>query len=375
MGEALTAISVFAGCGGLDLGAKRAGVNVVWATDCLAEAADALDALIPEAVFDLGDIRDIRAFPKADMVVGGYPCQPFSIGGARNPARDRRADLFREFARAVAVVEPHYFVAENVVGLKSLFAQRWLDEQLKVFSSLGRFGYRVSVDVLDAADFGIPQRRRRLFLVGVRKDQRRVFRFPTPTHCRPGTVADRKPWTSHGDALAAAGLPEWPVGEFYDRPNDPDWGFSWWYMSRNRKALWAAPSRTILANGRQVALHPASCTMRMVWSRLEDGTKQGWEFGGEYEHVSGHPDRLVLERPRRLSWRECAVLQTFPASFEPSGSLSRKYEQIGNAVPPVLAEAVIKPILDGSGLVRVTNLTDAERVRYGLPLRSRTGYP
>jgi DNA (cytosine-5)-methyltransferase 1 len=367
----LTAISLFSGCGGLDVGAARAGVDVVWANDSMPETADAIATLIPGAEFELGDIRRVRAFPKADLVLGGYPCQPFSMGGARNPANDRRAELFREFARAVAIVEPRYFVAENVVGLRSLFAQRWLDEQAALFSGLGRHGYHVSVDVLDAADFGVPQRRRRVFLVGVRKDERRVYRYPETTHCRPGLDPDKKPWASHGDALAAANLPDWPAGEFYDRPGDPDEGFSWWYMSRNRKAPWDAPAKTVLANERHVALHPASPTMHLVWSRLADGTKQGWEFSGEYEHLDGHPDRLLLDRPRRLSWRECAILQTFPTGFEPSGSSNRKYEQIGNAVPPALAEAVIRGLVDGSGLTRVANLTDDERRAFGLPTRGR----
>ena len=93
--------------------------------------------------------------------------------------------------------------------------------------------------------------------------------------------------------------------------------------------------------------------MELSWSRLEDGSKQGWEFTSQYEHIEGHPERLRLERPRRLSWRECAVLQTFPATFEPSGSWQRKYEQVGNAVPPELAEAVVRPLVDGTGLVSI----------------------
>lgn len=368
LGNSLTAISLFSGCGGLDLGAQRAGLDVVWATDSLGEAADALATLLPNAEFQLADIRNVFAFPKGDVLLGGYPCQPFSIGGARRPSADGRSSLFWDFARALAIVEPMYFVAENVAGLRSRFASDWLRQQVELFRSLGRHGYFVRVGTLDAADFGVPQRRRRLFMVGTRRDLRCVYRFPRATHAKQPSDG-QKYWASHGDALAAASLPDWPHGEFYERPDDADGGFSWWYMSRNRKAAWSEPAKTVLASDRQVALHPASCTMALEWSRLEDGTKQGWAFTGEYEHLKGHPERLALDRPRRLSWRECAVLQTFPASFEPTGSLNRKYTQIGNAVPPVLGEAVVAGLVDGTGLVPVTNLSDAERREMGLPTR------
>ena len=363
------AISLFSGCGGLDLGATRAGASVVWATDKMSWGADAIAQLLPDAEFHLEDIRRVRTFPRADLVLGGYPCQPFSMGGARDPASDQRSTLFHEFARAVEVVDPRFFVAENVLGLRSLGARQWLTEQIATFRRLGRRGYHVSCGVLDAADYGLPQRRRRIFLVGVRTDLRRVYRFPPPTHGRAGTETGLKQWLSHGDALAAAGLPSWPTGEFYERPADPDGGFSWWYRSRNRKARWEGPAATVLAAGRHVGLHPASCTMRKAWSRLDDGFKQGWEFTGEYEHLDGRPERMALERPRRLSWRECALLQGFPGSFEPSGSMTLKYQQIGNAVPPGLAEAVVRPLVDESGLVRVTNLSDSERALFNLQLR------
>jgi DNA (cytosine-5)-methyltransferase 1 len=371
-GASVTALSLFAGCGGLDLGASRAGAEVVWATDRMPESADALAALLPDAEFILADVRDLHGFPQVDLVLGGYPCQPFSMGGVRNPANDRRARLFAEFGRAIAMVQPRYFVAENVIGMRSLGARRWLQEQVELFRSAGRDGYFVSVGALNAADYGLPQHRRRLFIVGVRRDLRHVYCFPPATHGDRTKLADGlKPWESHGDALALANLPPWPEGEFYERPLDPDQGFSWWYMSRNRKAPWDAPARTILANERQVALHPASFAMRLLWSRTHDGSKQRWEFTGEYDHLSEHPDRLALERPRRLSWRECAVLQSFPATFEPTGSRRQKYEQIGNAVPPVLAEAVVRPLIDGSGLCAVTNLRDLEREQFGLPKRGK----
>lgn len=348
--SSLRAISLFSGCGGLDVGASRAGMDVIWGTDFMPAAAEAYAQLLPGADFELADIRDLHAFPEADVVLGGYPCQPFSMGGVRRPGDDVRAGLFRDFARCIEIVSPSYFIGENVTGLRSLGARKWLDEQLKVFGALGSDGYRMSVAILQAADFGLPQRRRRLFIVGVRRDLGVEYQFPVPTHSRhpsPGA----KSWASHG--VAIAGLPLWPEGEFYELDGGEGRNWPWYYMSRNRKARWDAPSFTVLANARHVTLHPAGPTMRLVWSDLEDGWKQRWEFSDEYEHAAGHPERPALERPRRLSWRECSVLQGFPPDFELLGTLVEKYAQVGNAVPPALAEAVLRGIVDGSGLVDV----------------------
>lgn len=343
----LAGLSVFSGCGGLDLGAARAGVQIVYALDSMPEAADAIGQLLPDTDFECADIRRVRALPQADIVLGGYPCQPFSSGGARTPSKDVRSTLFQEFARAIDIVEPAYFVAENVVGLarQQQSGRRRLDDHLEVFANLGRYGYELTWKVINAADYGVPQRRRRIFVVGVRADLGIRFHFPSATHARRPN-GGLKAWQSHGDALL--GLPLDPVGEYYQLDDERNW--PWYYMSRNRKAEWDDPSFTVIANERHATLHPASPVMRMAWQDLADGWKQGWEFTNEYEHLDGHPSRPRLERPRRLSWRECAVLQTFPTEFEPLGTLRRKYEQIGNAVPPLLAEAIVKAITDGSGL-------------------------
>ena len=154
-----------------------------------------------------------------------------------------------------------------------------------------------------------------------------------------------KPWCSHGEAIESL----WPgmPTEYYDRADEP---FPWWFLSRNRKRPWDAPSYTISANWRHVPLHPASPMMCMVESNLADGWKQTWTFTHEYDHLDGHPQRPKLENPRRLTWRECAALQTFPDDFEPVGSPQSKYMQIGNAVPPRLMEVIVRGITEGSCL-------------------------
>jgi DNA (cytosine-5)-methyltransferase 1 len=345
-------VSLFSGCGGMDMGADRAGAEIVFANDILPEARETYRRWFPDVEFNHGPIADVERLPSADLVIGGYPCQSFTLGGRRRPSTDPRSLLYAQFARCVDDISPRFFVAENVSGMKGLENGRWLAAQLDLFAELGRGGgYRLSWQMVRAEEYGVPQRRKRLFIVGVRRDLKATYTFPHPTHGSGprAQVLGLKPLASHGDAIAH--LPLWPEGEFYERPHDPEGHWPWWYLSRNRKADWDAPSYTVVSNSRHVTVHPASPSMKMVWSNLADGFKQRWEFSNEYEHLKGHPERPVLEVPRRLSWREAALLQTFPSGFEPAGTMDRKYEQIGNAVPPLLVEALLRPLIDESGLV------------------------
>ncbi len=349
-------ISLFSGCGGMDVGAERSGAEIVMANDNMPEAAVTYRQNWPDTEFVEGDVADIENFPAADLVIGGYPCQSFTLGGRRDPGSDKRTQLYTHFARCVADTEPAFFVAENVKGLKSLERGKWLEDQLGLFSGLGAHGYNVVWRLVNAADYGVPQVRKRVLIVGVRKDLGLHYWFPSPTHARL-KLADRlgrKPHTSHGDALE--GLPLWPTGEFYERPHDPEGHWSWYYMSRNRKAKWDGPSFTMVANFRHVALHPASPTMTLTWSNLEDNWKQRWDFSDQYEHLEEHPNRPKLDEPRRLSWREALRIQGFPRDFEvfaddnKANATMKRFEQAGNAVPPALAEAIIGPLLSGEAL-------------------------
>ncbi len=163
-------ISLFSGCGGLDLGAEKAGAEIKYSIDVDKDSVATLEKYFPGSSTRLGDIREEKRFPKADLVIGGYPCQSFSMGGNRNPKNDPRTYLYKEFARCLDVVEPKFFVAENVSGLKSLKNGSFLDEQFRVLEKAGPKGYRITAQVLDARDFGVPQRRKRIFIVGVRRD-------------------------------------------------------------------------------------------------------------------------------------------------------------------------------------------------------------
>ncbi len=356
----LVAVSLFSSCGGGDLGAKQAGVDIVFANDIDGDSIKTYrkyQHLFADGQIDIrhADISNIKAFPTCDLVIGCYPCQSFTMGGTRSPKADPRSRLFKEFKRCIDDTNPTFFVTENVPGLAWLGAGSHVKEQIESFRAAGR-GYEVSVELLNAKDFGVPQDRRRLVMVGVRKDVGSYYWFPKPAYGPPG--GKLLTWESHGDAIMD--LFSESDGEYYDYPKLP---FSWWYMSRNRKRKWEDPSYAIQANWRHVPLHPASPSMEMVESRLDDGWKQKWVFTGGHDHLEGHPNRPMLDAPRRLSWRECAAIQTFPSGFEPCGSVQSKYSQVGNATPPVLMRAVLNGILDGAGLLHVPYETRSASLR------------
>lgn len=345
--DSLATISLFSGCGGSDLGAARAGAAIVLANDSSRNAVATYKKYqkiltVDGAPIIEGDVSRIKSFPQCELLIGSYPCQSFTMGGHRCPESDIKSRLFTEFRRCLIESNPRFFVAENVGGIAWLRNGMFLREHLKAFKSAGR-EYVVTWRIVNAKDFGIPAERKRVFIIGVRKDVGLHYHFPSATHGDAG--GKMSPWQSHGDAIADL----WPgaIGDYYDRAVDP---FPWWYLSRNRKRPWNAPSYTIPANWRHVPLHPASPTMYMAESNLADGWKQSWKFSGEYDHICKDSRRPTLDRPRRLTWRECAAIQTFPKDFEPVGSTQSKYRQIGNAVPPLLMELIVRRIADGSGL-------------------------
>ncbi len=327
------------------MGAARAGAEIIFANDSNKNAIAtylkykhlfATDALVTRC-----DVSGMSNFPRCDLLLGCYPCQSFTMGGRRSPDSDPRSKLYLQLCRALQISGAKFFVSENVSGLAWLQDGRHLKEQLTSLENTGK-GYNISIEILNSKDYGVPQDRKRLFLVGVRKDLSIYYHFPQPTH---GQGTSQLPFLSHGDAIYE--LMNDPTGEYYHYEKEP---FSWWYLSRNRKRPWSEASYTIQANWRHNPLHPSSPTMRLVESNLKDGYKQRWEFTNSYDHLHDSRDLPVFEQPRRLSWRESAVIQTFPPNFEPVGSVPSKQEQIGNATPPLLMEAIVKELINGNGL-------------------------
>ncbi|WP_280138985.1 DNA cytosine methyltransferase [Devosia insulae] len=303
-----TAVSLFSGCGGSDLGLHRAGFDVLMANDVLPYARDVYVANLPDTDFRLGDVRGITNFPKADLLVGCYPCQGFSQGGARDPDRGINY-LYREFDRALRQIRPKAFIVENVSGMRRADLRHLLRNQLTRFRLAG---YRVDFRILDAREYGVPQERRRIFIVGIRSDLDASYEFPMPSHSADGVSGQR--YTTIRDAISD--LPEWPAGEFNNEP------FHWYYLSRNRYRAWDDTAPTVVARSRHVSLHPMSPPLKRIHT-------DKWVFEGEAP-------------ARRFSFRECARLQGFPKDmvFPDTAHLTEKHKVVGNAVPPPLFGAV-----------------------------------
>jgi DNA (cytosine-5)-methyltransferase 1 len=184
----------------------------------------------------------------------------------------------------------------------------FLRQQIRGFK---RLGYTVYHKMLDAFDYGVPQNRRRIFIVGVRDVRGAMkYEFPPPAHGRwerALTLSD-----------SIGGWEEWPEGEFFDYP------FHGHYLTRTRKRRWEEPSFAIVANVHHVPLHPMGAPMRYV-------EKDTWALEGTDN--------------RRLSWRECAAIQALPPGIAPTGTLKDKHRVVGTAVPPPLARALIRPVV------------------------------
>ena len=333
----------------MDFGSHAAGFDTVLALDKFPASTETFARHFRDTDVVTDDIYQFNAskknpYPEAEVLTGGYPCQSFSMGGLRDPGKDDRSNLFLGFADAVNKIKPKVFIAENVSGLAKLQNGEWFKKQLQVYTEELDVKYRVYWKLVNAADYGVPQVRKRVIIVGVRNDIDGEFEFPAQTHIKAELALKKEllPYASHGEVIKH--LPPHPTGEYYERPHDPEGNFSWYFMSRNRRHRWDKPGFTVVANFRHVTLHPASPVMELEWSNLADGWKQKWRFTDTYDHSEFCSTFPKLEQPRRLSWREAAAIQTFPANFDPAGDLAEKFEQIGNAVPPLLMQRVMEQV-------------------------------
>ena len=295
-----TAISLFAGAGGLDMGFERAGFKTIWANDFDKDACKTHEGWSNAKVV-CGDIAKIDAseIPDADIMLGGFPCQGFSLSGPRK-IDDSRNVLYKHYVRIVKEKKPLMFVGENVKGLLTMGGGEIIDAIVKEFSDCG---YNVFYQLLNAQNYEVPEDRERVIIVGFRKDLGvSDFSYPVPRQFKV-TIRD-----------ALANMPAPSDDDVCSAP------YSSRYMSRNRKRGWDDVSYTIPAMAKQVTLWPGSPDM------VKYGTDD-WRFGSE-------------GITRRFSWQEAAAIQTFPRNMEFHGDLVSKYKQIGNAVPVKLAEII-----------------------------------
>lgn len=317
----ITAIDLFSGAGGLSLGLEAAGIESVCAVEIMKDAAATYAAVFPHATVHNGDIAevDFRAYRGVDIVAGGPPCQPFSIGGLRRGKEDQR-DFLPEFVRAVLEVRPRVFIMENVPGLAS-----FTPYLQSVFAPLFE-EYRVAEpQVVNAADYGVPQSRRRLVIVGSRDG----VEFKAP----PGNPRAHVP---AGLVLKAA-----PQGEpnpskivFAKNPDlRPNPYHGHLFNGGGRAIQLDKPSPTILAGAGGNKTH---------FLDLED------RIPAYHAHLArgGGASSGELPGARRITVAESAALQSFPLGMAFAGRRSSQYTQVGNAVPPKLAQAIAEEVVD-----------------------------
>ncbi len=317
-------ISLFSGCGGLDLGFTQAGYQVIWANEYDKSIWKTYRYNHPETYLDTRDIRYIKSkeIPECLGIIGGPPCQSWSEAGARRGIEDTRGKLFYEYIRIVEDKQPLFFLAENVSGIVS---KRNLSSFHHILNCFREIGYEVSYKLLNANNFDVPQERERVIIVGYHQKLAKNFCFTLPKSTKL-TLADAisdlhlcEPIEVKNKITEAHQIV--PNHEYLDTT------FSSIYMSRNRVRSWDEPSFTIQAGGRHAPLHPQANKMIFV-----------------------EKDKRIFDPKspmpyRRLSVRECARVQTFPDSFIFKYDLiSDGYKMVGNAVPVNLARCLAEQI-------------------------------
>ena len=291
-------ISLFSGAGGLDLGLIRAGNEVVWANDIDVNAVATYRRNI-DAHIVCADIKDVRMrdVPDgADVVVGGFPCQGFSQANLLREVDDDRNVLYRFFKKVIVAKQPKFFIAENVKGILSLGGGTAIR---KILADFKMAGYVLDVHLVNMADYGVPQHRQRVIIIGQRKDlgETMLFRFPEPTHAKDGR-GGLLPWRTIRDELDRFPDPDSPnavVNHVYSA-----YKLAYRNFTGHRPTDAGKPCPTILARG------------------------NGGGGVCAIPHYNGK---------RRLTIRESAAIQTFPDDFEFIGAMNSCYRQIGNAVP------------------------------------------
>lgn len=341
----LSGLSLFSGAGGMDVGFSRAGIEVVGAHDIDNDACRTYAANHPAVIISCGDIledlADMRRFEGVDVVFGGPPCQGFSVAGKMNPD-DPRSQLLWVFMKAIEFTRPRAFICENVKALAVL--DKWSEVRQKMFRSAHQLGYAVKLIVLNSSDFGVPQSRERMFLIGFRdiedvsalEAQFEQYKKQAPTvreTILPLGIAGSE--NNQRTCNAKVTMAMNPV------------------MRRSPYAgmLFNGQGRPLNPDGYSCALHASmggNKTPIIDEAHCYFGQDSWVEWyhtylmqGGESLFLESAPKRL-----RRLTIDEALKIQTFPRDYQFIGGQSSVYRQIGNAVPCDLAQVVAKVVRD-----------------------------
>ncbi|NML60660.1 DNA cytosine methyltransferase [Massilia sp. RP-1-19] len=341
MSNKLEFISLFSGAGGLDIGFELAGWNCLYASDIDKNSIETLrqnrgtvygqKVMLEETIIEQSDVREVngrdilekiqRKKGQVPLLVGGPPCQSWSSAGHQLGFDDPRGQLFKDYVRIAAETGVRWIIFENVRGL---LTARGADG--KPGSALEHIrtilldaGFQTEVELLNAADFGVPQRRVRLVLIGYKVGDKPPF--PSSTHAKISTESGLTKWVSLGQCLSS--IPP-PLADEIIRPND----------SLKAQLSLIAPGSGMKSPGKRETTRPGG-----HW-----GYKQGAfiaDTGNAARTVTASAQQDWIQDEslglRRLSPRECAAIQSFPPNWKFAGKRVDEYRQVGNAVPPLLA--------------------------------------
>ena len=325
-------LSLFSGCGGLDLGFEKAGFDIPIANEFDKNIWKTFEVNHPQTKLLKEDIRkiDAKTLPKdIDGIIGGPPCQSWSEAGSLKGIEDDRGKLFFEYIRILKSVQPKFFLAENVSGM---LADRHSEAVKNIIKMFEECGYDVSRTLVNAKDYGVAQERKRVFYIGFRKDLNIKFDFPK------GSTEDDNNKITLRDIIWDLQDSAVPAGEKNQHNpnaiNNNEYfigSYSPIFMSRNRVKSWDEQAFTVQASGRQCQIHPQAPKMIKV-------DKNDCRF------VEGKENLY-----RRMTIREVARVQGFPDNFKfVYNNTNDAYKMIGNAVPVNLAYEVacaIKKVL------------------------------
>ena len=342
MKNKLKVLDLFSGCGGLSYGFVRAGFDVVVGIDNWRDSLITFESNHPGSkgiLMDLGnfDPENLKKITgKIDVVVGGPPCQGFSISGKRNPD-DPRNGLYTSFVKTVKQLKPKAFVLENVPNLVAMSGGKIKDKILKDFSSLG---YKVKYKVMLASDYGVPQNRRRVVFVGTLGHN--GFIFPKPT------FSDLKSKVTAGQAISD--LPEESVEDGTENKKKP----ASEYQGKMRKKTNKIFNHEITNHDQKtidiIALVPDGGNYKDLPDHLKNTRRVNiaWTRYSSnkpsFTIDTGHRHHFHYKWNRIPTVRESARLQSFPDDFVFMGSRTSQYKQVGNAVPPIMAEQIAKAL-------------------------------
>lgn len=319
--EFMKVISLFSGCGGLDLGFERAGFEIPIANEYDKTIWKTFKINHPYTYLIEDDIRKINEsnFPTGiDGIIGGPPCQSWSEAGSLKGIDDERGQLFYDYIRILRKVKPKFFLAENVSGM---LANRHSEAVGNIIQLLKESGYNVTLNLVNAKDYGVAEERKRVFYIGFRNDLNIDFQFPI------GSTIDSSKQLTLKDVIWDLQNTAVPTAE-KNRHNPKainnneyfTGSFSSIFMSRNRVKSWDEQAFTVQASGRQCQLHPQAPKMLKVG-------KDDCKFVPGKEHLY-----------RRMTVREIARVQGFPDNFQfIYNNVNDAYKMIGNAVPVNLA--------------------------------------